>query len=118
MSTRQEIGKWGETVASEYLTGQGFTILERNVRTPYGEIDLIARLGDLLVFVEVKARTSHQYGYPEEAITYRKQAHLRSSVEYYIQESSILDSDWRVDAISIEGVPGKKPIITHFENVI
>lgn len=118
MNNRQVIGRWGETIATKYLVEQGYIILERNVRTPYGEIDLIARHGDMIVFVEVKTRTSNRYGFPEEAITNRKQAHLLSSIEHYIQVRTDLDSEWRVDAISVEGKPGEQPTITHFENVI
>jgi len=117
MNRRQIIGRWGESVAAEFLVKQGYEILARNVRTPYGEIDLIARQVDLLVFVEVKARTSSRFGYPEEAITYRKQAHLRAAIEHYLQEHTDLDN-WRVDAISVEGRPGVTPRITHFENVL
>jgi putative endonuclease len=113
---RQAIGHWGEQVAADYLLKQGYTIADRNVRTPYGEIDLIAQREALTIMVEVKARTSRTFGYPEEAVNGRKQAHLLSAVEHYAQQKSI--DHWQVDVIAIEGQPGSQPKITHFENVL
>jgi putative endonuclease len=66
---RQKIGKWGEAAAARYLEARGYRILQHNVRTPYGEIDLIASQESRVVFVEVKTRTSLSYGLPEAAVT-------------------------------------------------
>jgi putative endonuclease len=123
---RQALGKWGESMAAEYLTAKGYEILGRNLRTPYGEIDLVARLAgesssdrDILAFVEVKARATPTFGYPEEAVNLRKQAHLLSSAQYYMQAHPELDGDWRIDVIAIQRLlPGKPPAITHFENAV
>ncbi len=113
----QKIGRWGEQVAAEYLQNKGYELVDRNVRTPYGEIDLIHRRDGILVFVEVKTRTSSRYGYPEESITPRKQQHMFDSAEHYAQENKL--EHWRIDAISIEGKPnGKTPKITHFEDIL
>jgi len=97
---RQEVGSWGENLAATYLTERGYTILERNVRTSYGEIDLVAqkKIGGMdgeggiggesaLVFVEVKTRRSTKYGLPEEAMTSRKQAHLLAAIQSYLQST-------------------------------
>lgn len=118
-TARQALGQWGEKLAARYLTDRGYTLVEANVRTPYGEIDLIARQGNVFVFVEVKTRTSTRFGYPEEAITPRKTAHLLAAIEHYVQEHPDEVDEWRVDVIAIE-VPreGRKPRITHFENAI
>jgi len=74
ISSNRSVGLWGEAVASEYLANNGYSILERNARTPHGEIDLVARQGIVTVFVEVKTRTSNRFGPPEAAITKKKRA--------------------------------------------
>ena len=119
---RQRIGRWGEATAAEYLSKRGYAILARNVHTRYGEIDLLARAPEgMLVFVEVKTRTSRSFGYPEEAVDARKLGHLVSSAEAYLQEHPDLDfQGWRIDVIAIEGRPGEeldRVGIEHFENI-
>ncbi len=84
-STRQRIGRWGEEQAAGYLARHGFEILEKNLRTPYGEIDLLASQGKTLVFVEVKTRTSMTFGTPETSITPRKQEHMVAAAQAYLQ---------------------------------
>lgn len=123
--SRQELGRWGEAHAADYLEQQGYTVIARNVRTPYGEIDLIvqqlSKVTDhetITVFVEVKTRTSKTFGYPEEAITPRKQLHLVSAAQHYLQEHPDLDKNWRIDVIAIERYPERSPIINHFENAL
>ena len=71
----QKIGAWGESVATEYLEKRGFIIIGRNVRTPYGEIDIVVEKDGVAIFVEVKTRTSKSLGPPEIAVTPRKQEH-------------------------------------------
>lgn len=127
--SRQEIGRWGEAHAADYLIEQGYKILGRNERTPYGEIDLVALMvsepsaepsqaQEVLLFVEVKTRTSLTFGYPEEAVTPRKQINMISAAQHYLQEHPDLDLDWRIDVISIERYPDQAPIIHHFENAL
>jgi len=117
MTYNQRIGRWGEEVAAQYLEERGYTRVAKNIYTPHGEIDLIMQLGEIVVFVEVKTRTSSRYGYPEEAITPRKLQHMFESAQYYAQENEI--DHWQVDAVSVEGKPkGAKPRITHFEDVL
>ena len=101
---RQELGKWGETTAASYLINQGLEILKRNYRCEYGEIDLIAKEDETIVFVEVKTRSSSTYGLPEEAVDAAKQEHIVASAENYLMENSF-NEDWRVDVISIIGQP-------------
>jgi len=115
-SHNQQIGQWGERAAADYLTVQGYTMLATNVRTPYGEIDLIARRDEITIFVEVKTRTSNKLGLPEEAVTPRKREHMLAAAEHYAAEQEI--DHWQIDVVSVEGKPGTKPVITHFENVI
>jgi putative endonuclease len=113
---RQAIGRWGESVAAGYLERRGYAIVDRNARTPYGEIDLVARRGVMLFFVEVKTRTNRSYGLPEEAVTARKRSHMLAAAEYYAAAKE-LDS-WQVDVIAIEGHPGGEAEIVHFENIL
>lgn len=116
MKHNQRIGKWGEETAVEYLVQNGYAIVDRNVRTPYGEIDIIAKRDDIFVFVEVKTRTSNKMGLPEESITSRKREHMIACAEHYAVENEI--DSWQIDVISVEGKPGAEPIITYFENAI
>lgn len=114
-----KLGRWGEDLAAEFLTDCGYQVLERNVRTPYGEIDLIVQRGDELVFVEVKTRTSTRFGFPESGLTQQKQAHLVAAVDAYFQARPELSCDWQIDVIAIRKLgDGKKPEILHFENAV
>lgn len=119
---RQRIGKWGESVAAYYLESCGYQVIARNVRTAYGEVDLVARqqTGEM-VFVEVKTRTNERFGYPEEAVDERKLAHMVSSAQAYMLERPVeAEQGWRIDVISIRGRPGGKfedVHIEHFENI-
>lgn len=114
---RQVVGKWGENTAVDYLSQRGYRILERNFRTAHGEIDIIAVRDDVLIFVEVKSRSSRSFGLPEDSITPRKQAHMRSAAEHYLQEHVTQDT-WQFDVIAIIGKPFGKVDIQHFENVL
>lgn len=131
MSTpRQRLGRWGESLAVDYLQKRGYVILARNFRTPYGEIDVVAcqevydpgaDSGSSIatVFVEVKTRASGTFGYPEESITPRKREHLLASAEAYIQQHPDASGDWRIDVIAIRRYKsGKAPSIVHFENAV
>ena len=116
-SQKQSLGQWGEQRAAEHLLAKGYTILERNWRCEYGEVDLIAMQKEVLVFVEVKARSSQLYGHPEEAVTPDKQQHLYESSLTYLQAHPELDGDWRIDVIAITRGPDG-PQIEHFENAV
>ncbi len=116
MKHNQRVGKWGEWIAEEYLKEKGCAIVERNARTPFGEIDIVARQGDITLFVEVKTRTSNKMGLPEESITPRKRQHMLDAAQHYAAEHEI--DHWQVDLIAIEGKPGTKPRITYFENAV
>ena len=115
MSRNQRIGRWGEQAAADYLAASGYEVLERNLRTPYGEIDLVVRKDALTVFVEVKARTSRSLGPPEIAVGHRKQAHMQACAQHYAQQNLI--DHWRIDVIAVEKIGGEARI-THFENAL
>ncbi|WKZ47888.1 MAG: YraN family protein [Anaerolineales bacterium] len=116
MKHNQRVGRWGEEVAVEYLVQRGYAIVARNARTPYGEIDIVAKQGEAVIFVEVKTRTSNTMGLPEESITARKRQHMVAAAEHYAVEHEI--DNWQIDVVAIEGKPGSKPLITYFENAI
>jgi putative endonuclease len=116
MKHNQRVGKWGEWIAEEHLKGLGCEIVERNARTPFGEIDIVARQGEITIFVEVKTRTSNKMGLPEESITPRKRQHMLDAAEHYAAGHEI--DHYQIDLIAIEGKPGSKPTITYFEHAI
>ena len=118
-SSRQSLGRWGENIAANFLEDQGYLIIDRNCRTPYGEIDLVAHDGDVIVFVEVKTRASYAFGFPEESITSQKREHLISAAQAILQEMSNHSNIWRIDVIAIRKEKSfNQPEITHFKNAI
>lgn len=112
----QRVGAWGEESAVRYMERRGVQIIARNVRTPYGEIDIIVTQGDVTIFVEVKTLTSSRNFFPEHNITPRKQGHMLRAAEHYAAAHEI--DHWQIDVISVEGSPGMEPLITHFENAL
>jgi Predicted endonuclease distantly related to archaeal Holliday junction resolvase len=113
------LGRKGEDAAANHLTGKGYKILERNVRTPVGELDLVAQAGEFLIFVEVKARRGRSHGLPEEAITPRKKKHLLESAQHYLQATGRTDQPWRIDVLAIEySRAGALERIEVFENAV
>ncbi len=123
MSYKQEIGRWGEGIAAAFLERKGYTIIDRNYFTPEGELDIIALLEEqdeqVLVFVEVKTRTSDKYGYPEEAFSHKKWNHMLNAIGLYLHERPEYEEAWQVDLIAIQKLSSKGPIdIEHFENIV
>lgn len=118
-SQSKDVGKLGEKVASEYLVNAGYQLLDHNVQTGYGEIDLILEHKGALVFVEVKTRQSKAYGYPEESITNSKIDHMIASAEAYLQTILDYEGDWRIDVVAVEIRDSEnQPVITHFPNAV
>lgn len=116
---RLRLGRWGEHLAEEFLRQKGLTFIGRNIRTPYGELDLIMQDDQELVFVEVKTRSNLEFGMPETGITYKKLTHLLAAVQAYLQIHPELENDWRIDVIAILGKPGDiPPEISWFENAV
>ena len=115
MGRNQRLGHWGEEAASTYLIEHGYEIIARNVRTPYGEIDLVAVTQDITVFVEVKARSSRSLGPPEIAVTPRKQKHMLASAAHYAQANGV--DHWQIDVIAVQRSASGTEIM-HFENAV
>jgi putative endonuclease len=110
------LGRRGEELALEYLRRKGYRIEERGYRLFRGEIDIVARHGDTLVFVEVKARATTEFGLPEEAVTRAKQAQIRKIARGFLVERDLGEPDCRFDVLAIL-VPGNgDPVITHYED--
>lgn len=116
---RQKTGKWGETIAEDFLTQRGMCLVARNVRTQYGELDLVMLDGEQTVFVEVKTRTGRSFGYPEISITDKKAVHILHSAEDFIQKHPEAADTWRVDVVAVIGCPGSANIqVEWFPNAL
>lgn len=113
---KKELGKLGEDIAAEYLINKDYHVIERNWRYGHGEIDIIARKKNCLVFVEVKTRINLEFGAPELAVTKNKQAQVRKIAEAYLYDKKITDFDCRIDVVAIMISRGKKTEINHIEN--
>jgi putative endonuclease len=98
---RKKLGKWGESVAARHLEAKGYEIVERNWRTAQGEIDLVVRGGQELIFVEVKTRRGRELGTPEEGLTRYKADKLMLLAQQYVAQHN-LDVDWRIDLVAVE----------------
>jgi putative endonuclease len=103
LNRRQQYGEAGEAVAARLLRRQGYRILETNYRTPIGEIDIIARERDTIVFVEVKARRSLHFGHPKTAVTALKQRKLSMVALYYLKTTGQSGAKARFDVVAISG---------------
>lgn len=121
-SSRSQLGDWGEEAAGRFLQGQGFAILDRKYRCRWGEIDLVARDGEELVFVEVRTRRNTSFGTAEESVTAAKARRLLATCQDYMQkhpsDQPEADTRWRIDLVSVRPVPGKAPRIDHLRNAV
>ena len=100
-STRRALGDAGEDLAAAALKKQGYKILARNYVTPLGEIDLVARQGKVVVFVEVKTRQNASFGSPQEAVHAAKQARLRRLADYYLKQNRLTSAPVRFDVVGV-----------------
>lgn len=117
MSTRIT-GNYGEDLACQYLAKSGYKILERNYRIRGGEIDIVAKDGEYLVFVEVKARHSHEYGPPAESMTPWKIKYLIKTAQFYVLKIGWGDKPYRLDFVGIDYADDpQKPKIELIKNI-
>ena len=116
MNLRQDIGRYGEERAAVFLQDRGYEIIERNWRSQAGEIDLIAKDKDRLVFVEVKTRNGSGFGQPFEAITANKVARMRRLVAHWCATKQVSGVKVRLDAIAVL-ITGGKVHIEHLKEV-
>jgi putative endonuclease len=116
---RRDVGILGEKLAKDFLKKRGYHIWETNYRCPEGEIDIVARDKDYLVFVEVRTKTGTEFGSPEESITPAKMHRLASASSRYCQTHSNLPPSWRIDVVAIElNDKGKPSRIELIENAV
>jgi len=99
---RRDTGILGEKLAQNFLKKRGHRIVETNYRCPQGEIDIIARQKDTLAFIEVRTKTSLEFGSPEESITPVKKERMKATALHYRQTHSNLPQLWRIDVVAVE----------------
>lgn len=101
---KRQVGTVYESRAAEYLRGLGYQLMERNFRCRMGEIDIIAREGEVLCFIEVKYRAGAGRGTPLEAVNRRKQQKIISVARYYLMSHNMaMDTECRFDVVAVEG---------------
>jgi putative endonuclease len=116
---RRDTGILGEKLAKDFLKKRGYRIWEANYRCPEGEVDLIAKHKDYLVFIEVRTKKSTDFGTPEESITSAKQERLRAVASHYRQTHNNLPQLWRIDVVAVElDRRGKPSRIELIENAV
>ena len=98
---KREVWVKGETAARDYLRAKGYTILEENYAGQIGEIDIIAKDGETIVFVEVKARENTDFGYPIEAVTPQKVRKICLTAQQYLVHHRLLGKDVRFDVVAV-----------------
>lgn len=111
-----KLGKFGEDLACKLVRDKGFEIIERNYCYKKGEIDIIAKDKEYLVFIEVKTRRNLEYGDPEYGVTKNKMKQIQKIAAAYLYEKEINDVDIRFDVIAILAEGNNNPVINHIEN--
>jgi len=104
-SDRKRTGEKGEDIACDYLRSRGYRIVERNYRCPLGEIDIVARDGDAIVFVEVKSRKSEEFGDPQLAVGMEKQKKVSRISLTYLKNKDLYPCNARFDVVAIKMLP-------------
>jgi putative endonuclease len=107
---KKEIGQRGEEMAVSFLKGLNYQILERNYRCKLGEVDIIARDNDTLVFIEVRTRSSLAFGLPQESINRRKRHQISKVALEFILRKKMKNTPARFDVIAISLEPGKEKV--------
>lgn len=100
-SQRRELGDMGEAVAARYLSEKGLTVIERNWRTRDGEIDIVAKDGETLCFIEVRTKLSNLRGHPLATVTGPKQRKIAVLAQRYLQENGMEDQPVRFDVVGV-----------------
>ena len=116
---RRNTGILGEKLAKDFLKKRGYCIIETNYRCPEGEVDIIARHGDFLVFIEVRTKKSREFGSPEESITLAKKERMKVVASRYQEAHDNLPQSWRIDVVAVELNQKGKPLrIELIENAV
>lgn len=109
-------GHQGEDLAISFLIDANYEILDRNYKRSTGEIDIVTKKEDTIVFVEVKYRKNLDYGYPRESVTVKKQKRIGKTAQWYLKERKLFDVGVRFDVLEIYFEDDGQRIINHFEN--
>ncbi len=118
LTYQKQTGNEGEDFAAEYLRSRGYQILDRNYHSRYGELDLVAARNQCIVFVEVKTRTSEQFGLPETSVTPDKLEKINNTGLLWLQDHPDAPDDWRIDVIALLMNKNHKVIdIQHFVDI-
>ena len=117
MNEKQEEGKLGEVEATKYLENMGYKIICNNFRCLAGEIDIIAKDDDEIVFVEVKTRKSNNYGEPKEAVNKKKLEHIFKASRYFLYKNNLQDKYIRIDVIEVY-IKNQGIRINHLKQVV
>jgi len=118
-SPRTRLGHLGEELARQFLRDKGYAILATNYRCPWGEVDIVARDGEDLVFVEVRTRRSAGFGTPEESLTPAKVRRLLATAQEYLQNHAGAEASWRIDLVCIRGGRHPSPpLINHLRHAV
>lgn len=118
-TARTRLGDWGEGVAGRFLQEKGYRVLDTKYRCSWGEVDIVARDGDELVFVEVRTRRDTQYGAPEESLTAAKSRRLTATAQDYLQRHAESNAGWRIDLVAIRLGKGRQVRgIAHIQHAV
>lgn len=117
MSRSYGLGKQGEKIVCKYLEKNKYIILDTNFNTRTGEIDIIAKDQNEIVFIEVKTRTNSKYGIPAEAVTQEKLKRIYKTAQYYIHKRNLYNISARIDVIEVLAKENKY-YIKHLKNVV
>jgi putative endonuclease len=113
---RQQLGETGENLAVSALLARGYAILDRRYRTKHGEIDIVCEHAGVIVFVEVRARASAEFGLAAESVTGRKQRKVTAMAVEYLARHRITNRPCRFDVVAIDDALGPAPTITVYPN--
>ena len=113
----REKGNFGENFVYLYLEKSGYEVLMKNFKCNFGEIDIIFKDRDELVFAEIKSRTNIEYGFPAESVTYQKKKHILNTAKYFLYAMGIEDCNVRFDVIEVYLSNEKVSQVNHIKNV-
>lgn len=117
MNEKQVKGKEGEIIATKYLAHLGYKIICNNFRCMQGEIDIIAKDKNEIVFIEVKTRENRRYGEARDAVNEKKQKHIKDAIKYYLYKNKMEDAFIRVDVIEVYMKHGSY-FLNHIKQII
>ena len=112
---KKQVGNKGESLAENYIKRKGYKIIQRNYRCRLGEIDIIAKDDDTIVFIEVRTKQNENFGSPQDSVTSTKISKISKTALRFIQEKNLSGFSYRFDFIAITFSQGK-PNIEHIEN--